>query len=358
MTEPSFRRPAKSEWPEGASSGMSGLSLDADDSLALHPRLEAAGQSSEALNDIRRERTDFLHLPFKSLDDVIGGIGQGEVWFVGAYSGHGKTTFLTSALDAWFEQTKGIYYMGLESKPKTLRTHWACKRLGIDAGDVLSGKASTLPDWPFQRQRLANEIKAQCEGERGEQVYFSPRQFVDPAGLRAAGNEAKALDSDVLIIDHVDHLSGTGGGLYEQSVQVMKTLLSVAQEFELRVLAATQFNNEMIRGNRLGLHHPPQATAVYMGGHKRQIATGMLGLYRPLKFGGLSKEDSQAFMRGELEPKDVCEPNTMAVSVMKHRLYGDREGKRVFLRVERGKVMDMPESEMGPMHGIRTTRGL
>jgi hypothetical protein len=339
-------------------SKLSALSLgDSDEDLPLEPKYEAVGQASEALHDIKRDRSDFLRLPWNTLDSVVGGIGKGEVWFVGAYSGHGKTTFLTSALDAWYEAGNGVYYMGLESRPKVLRTHWACKRLGLDAGDVLTGEAASRADWDFQRQRLAAEIKAQCAPERSEQIYFSPRQFVDPKGLRAAAIEAHELDSDVLIIDHVDHLSGTGGGLFERSVEVMKCLLSVAQEFELRILAATQFNNEMIRGNRLGLHHAPQPTAVYMGGFKRQIATGMLGLYRPLKFGGLSKEDSAAFMRGELEPKDVCEPNTMAVSVMKHRLYGDREGKRVFLRVEKGKVIDMPESELGPVHGIRT-RGL
>jgi hypothetical protein len=336
---------------------LSALSLgDPDEDLPLEPRYEAVGQASEALHDIKRDRSDFLHLPFKSLDAVVGGIGKGEVWFVGAYSGHGKTTFLTSALDEWYIGGQSVYFMGLESKPKVLRTHWACKRLGLDAGDVLTGAASLRSDWDFQRQRLAAEIKSQCEGERGEQIYFSPRQFVDPKGLRAAGIEAHELGSDILIIDHVDHLSGTGGGLYEQSVQVMKTLLSVAQEFELRVLAATQFNNEMIRGNRSGMHQAPQPGAVYMGGHKRQIATGMLGLYRPLKLSGVDEETLKAFNKGHGEPKDVCEPNTMAVSVMKHRLYGDREGKRVFLRVEKGKVMDMPESDMGPIHGIRTSR--
>jgi hypothetical protein len=175
---------------------------------------------------------------------------------------------------------------------------------------------------------------------------------VDANGLLAAGNEAAALESDVLIIDHVDHLEGSGKGLYEQSVYSMKTLLSVAQDYGLRVLAATQFNNEMIRGNRSGMHQAPQPGAVYMGGHKRQIATGMLGLYRPLKLNGVDEETLKAFNKGHGEPKDVCEPNTMAVSVMKHRLFGNREGQKCFLRVERGKVTDMPESELGPIHGI------
>lgn len=333
---------------------------DEDDfDLPLEPRLEAQDQTRETLEDIRRDTSDFLHLPFKSLDEVVGGIGKGEIWFVGAYSGHGKTTFLTSALDALYEQGKGVFYMGLESRPKILRTHWACKRLGIDAGDVLTGKAAERPDWQFVRAQLEKEIKAQSEGERSEQIYFSPKQFVDAAGLNAAGNEAHALDSDVLIIDHVDHLSGSGKGLYEQSVHAMKTLLSVTQKWGLRVLAATQFNNEMIRGNRAGMHQAPQPGAVYMGNHKRHIATGMLGLYRPLKLNGVDEETLKKFNKGHGEPSDVCEPNTMAVSVMKHRPYGNREGQRVFLRVDRGKVVDFSEAEQSAMrHGIRTNRDM
>jgi KaiC/GvpD/RAD55 family RecA-like ATPase len=335
---------------------ISDLSLvdDADTRFPQHPRLEAGEQTVDATVTIQREATDFLHFPWAALSDVVGGIGPGEVWFVGAYSGHGKTTFLTSALDCWFEQGKGVYYMGLESQPHVLRTHWACKRLGLDAGEVLSGGLNKRVDGQFIRAQIIRELKSQCEGERPEQIYFSPKQFVDANGLEAAGREANALSSDVLIIDHVDHLQGTGRSLYDQSVASIKRLLHIAQKYELRVLAATQFNNEMIRGNRLGLHSAPTPNVVYMGNHKRQVATGMLGLYRPLRFAGLTADESKAFAKGNLEPQKVIEPNIMAVSVMKHRLHGNREGKRVYLRVEHGKVTDLPESELGPILGIRT----
>lgn len=338
---------------------MMALHRDDEEHLPKHPMVEASDQVCDATLDLKRDPSDFLHIPFKAVDDLVGGIGAGEVWFVGAYSGHGKTTFLTSALDAWFEQGKGIYYMGLESRPKILRTHWACKRLNVDAGEVLTGRAAEKLDWKFTRAQLEKEITEQARGERAERVYFSPRQFVDSAGMLAAGQEAHDLDSDVLIIDHVDHLTGSGGTLYEQSVQSIKTLLAVAQEYGLRVLAATQFNNEMIRGNRLGMHQAPQPGAVYMGNHKRHVATGMLGLYRPLKFSGLDDEALKNFNKGMGEPKDVCEPNVMAVSIMKHRLMGNHEGRKAFLRVEKGKVMDLPEHDLpAGMTGIRTSRGM
>lgn len=332
---------------------------DEDDlTLAKHPTVEASDQIVDATLDLNRRPEDFLHMPWAALDGMVGGIAPSDLWFVGAYSGHGKTTFLTSALDAWYESGKSVYYMGLESKPKTLRTHWACKRLGLDAGDVLSGKLMEREDWQFTRERIKAEINSQMKGDRSEQIYFSPRQFVDADSLHKAAKEAAALNSDVFIIDHVDHLEGEGQGLFEQSTRVLKMLLWVSQEYSLRVLAATQFNNEMVKGNRLGLHLPPTPTAVWMGGFKRMISSGMIGLYRPLKFGGIDDDTLKSFAKGNGEPQDVCEPNVMAVSVMKHRLYGNREGRRVFLRVEKGKVVDLPEHEGPNVHSIRTNRNL
>lgn len=317
--------------------------LPDDEDLPLHPLDEALDQGAESDAAIARLPGEFLHMPWPSLDALVGGIAPGEVWFVGAYSGHGKTTFLMSALNLWFEQGKRVFYMGLESKPSVLRTQWACQRLGLNAGDVLSGKmASTSADWPFIRKKIKDELYAQTLDDRSERVYFSPEKFVDAKKLRAAAFQAADLGSDVLIIDHVDHLEGSKGGLYANSVQTMKVLLSLAHEYGIKVLAATQFNNEMIRGSRLGMHMPPTPTAVYQGGHKRQIASGMIGLYKPLK-PDITKQEMQRFARGELEPQDVVERGVMAALIMKSRLYGEREGKRVLLRVEQGRVKDRYE---------------
>jgi KaiC/GvpD/RAD55 family RecA-like ATPase len=325
------------------------LKLDiSEEDKPLHPLDEALRQGAESDEAIARNPSDFLHLPWPALDAVVGGIGRGEVWMVGAYSGQGKTIFLMSLLNFLFDLGKRVFYMGLESVPWVLRTQWACIRLGLSAGDVLSGKlASESAEWSFIRAKLKHEIERQALDDASARVYFSPQKFVDAFKLRDAIEQAADLGSDVLIIDHVDHLEGSAGGLYENSVQIHKVLLDAAQKYGVRVLAATQFNNEMIKGNRLGMHMPPSPTAVYMGNHKRQVASGMLGLYKPLKF-DITKDEMQKFARGELEPIDVVERGVMACLVMKHRLFGEREGRRVLLKVERGIVTDLPERDGPP----------
>ena len=61
-------------------------------------RIDAAAavvaQTDEAQDALCLERDAWLRLPWPSLDDVVGGIGLGNVWFVGGFSGNGKTTFL------------------------------------------------------------------------------------------------------------------------------------------------------------------------------------------------------------------------------------------------------------------------
>jgi hypothetical protein len=313
----------------------------------------ASIQTEQAIRLLDRTPSDFLRMPWDSLDGIVSGMAAGDIWFLGGFSGDGKTTALTSAVDCWYEAGKRIYYLGLESRPKVLKTHWACKRLGLDAGQVLSGDALHWLNWPERKRELAAMIRSLDEGHTAAQVHFSPVEFVDGEALRRAMRNAREFGADVLIVDHIDHIEGHHGSPYEVSRDVCMTLLRQAQAFELRCLVATQFNNEAVRGNRIGRYLPPQPSHVFMGGHKRQIASGMLGLYRPLKQ-NLSPETMKDFQRSILEPIDVCEPNTMGVVCMKHRLFGSHEGRRVYLGLERGRVVDLPEADQPNRHGIRT----
>ncbi len=94
----------------------------------------AASQTKSAIRLLDRTAADFMRMPWVALDSIVGGMAAGDIWFLGGFSGDGKTTALTSAVDCWYEGGKRIYYLGLESRPNILKTHWACKRLGLDAG--------------------------------------------------------------------------------------------------------------------------------------------------------------------------------------------------------------------------------
>ena len=193
--------------------------------------------------------------------------------------------FLTSMMNELFEATKKrIYYMGLESEPKTLRTHWACKRLGYDPGDILSGEFLKRPDGTAVRDAVSEELHSQNFGEKFDRIRFCPTALVTARSIHNAAEAAAEFGADIFMIDHVDHLDGSPGrSEYDQSREVNRAILTIAQEYGFLMMPATQLNNEASKINRIALHLPPQPQHVKMGGHKREIATWMLGLYRPLK---------------------------------------------------------------------------
>lgn len=308
-----------------------------------HPLVAVTDETAEAIADLYRG--DYHAFPWGSLARVIGGMPGGEVCTICAFSSQGKTTFTTSYVDEIFETTdEKTYYMTLEVKPKIARTHWACKRLGIDAGLLLSGDFLKLENWKDIRERVEREIRSQNLGDKFDRVRFSPVRSLSAENLHKAAKHAAEFGADNFIIDHMDH----GAYDYKKSVEITTAILDIAQEYGFLVMPTTQLNNDVVRNNPIALHLPPQPQHVKFGGHKREMSTWQIGLYKPMRLSGVSPDEIAAFNRGMLkDPKTILEPETMAVSVMKHRIYGSREWSKVFLKVKYGKVFDRVQPYYG-----------
>lgn len=317
----------------------------ADDRAVHHAAVSAADQATDAVSLLAKPASAYLHLPFTGLDSLVGGIAPGDVWFVAAFSGNGKTALLMSTVKRILAEQGTVYYMGLESRPHILRTHLACLRLGYDVGAVLSGAAKSWSEWDSIRAELVADLHQQRALKSGSRLLVDSQAAISEQGVEPALRQAHHNHADLVIIDHIDHLELGTGNAHDQSRRVAQVLLRYAQEYELRLMIATQLNNETARGDRLAIYQPPQPHHVYMGAHKRMIATGMLGLYRPTR-AGASKEELAAVRLGNAEPKTILEPGTMGVVCMKHRYFGAREGSRSLLRVERGRVTDFPEKDL------------
>lgn len=307
------------------------------------PKDRVQEEVTDAIADLYRPSESYHRMPWGALDRVMGGMPGGEILYVAAFSSSGKTTFLASLTDALFETThKRIYFMGLESTPETLRKHWAAKRLGIDAGDLLSGEFLKWSNCVEVRQLVDAELQSQKKGEKFDRVRFCPTSYINADTLYRAADQAREFGADIFIIDHVDHIEGSNSQSdYKASREVSQAILNIAQDYNFLMMPATQLNNEAVKANRIALHLPPQPQHVKFGGHKRETATWMIGLYRPLKVAGITADEMKLLNAGfHKNPGEALEPNTMAIAFMKHRFYGMREWSKVYLRVEKGKVMD------------------
>lgn len=326
---------------------------DADDLDMPHPKVLASDQTTDAILDLDRHPDQFVRWPFAELDELTGPLGAGgDVWFVCAFSGGGKTTFITSVIEAWRVAGKKIYVMPLETKSKRFRTILACLETGVNVGDALSGKLR-IDGREEERSRVKAALAEQAMRPYVDQVMVSETRAIDVKGLERGLKQAVAFGADVVIVDHIDHLEGgDGSNPSAESKAVNHAALRMAQDFGLLLVFTSQLNMEISRNpDRLAKYAPPQPHQVWMPGVKMQVASGMIGLFRtprPKRADETPEEYAdmlKAARRGEIAPPDVLDPHVMGVSAMKLRNYGSREGGRVLLDYSHGRVRSMAERD-------------
>lgn len=321
-----------------------------------HPpeqKAEAAEQIADAIADLERHPDTYLRWPWKALDAMYGAMAPNQVHYVVGFSGIGKSTFITSAMRGWMEQKRKVVVLPLEVSAKTFRTNLACQTLGIDPGTMTSGDFHRDMNHEQIREQVSQAISDQLKEPFLSRMTILGTDNVSVDGLRRAARIAVEREADVLVIDHVDHISGDAPGrnAYESSRAVNREALRLAKDYDLLIIAMSQCNQQALAGtqDRLAKYEPPRDNHVLMGGEKRQLATGMLGLFRPQlpPPEGAGQEDMAAWRddmgrarRGEIEPHKALEPMTMGVVCMKNRAYGSREGQRIKLAWRAGRIVD------------------
>lgn len=325
----------------------------------IHPTVLATDQVSEAILDLDRHPDRYLRWPFPDLDALTGPLGcGGDIWIVAAYSGGGKTTFVTSAITRWREQGKRIYAMPLETRSKRFRTYLACMDTGIHPGDALSGQLRTMPGGEEQRERLKAALLEQTRRPYVEQVMVSEQRAINVAGLEHGLKQAKAFGADVVIVDHIDHIAGgDGSNPAAESKAVNHAALRMAQDNDMLLVFTSQLNLTISRNpDHLAKYAPPRPDHMWMPGVKLQVATGIIGLYRQVRAPnpGETDEEYAALLKkaraGQVAAPDILDPHTMGINAMKLRHYGGREGARIALAYAHGKVMAMDEKDRYQTH--------
>lgn len=326
---------------------------DGDEALPeIHPSVQASNQISRALAHLDRHPDALVRWPFPDLDALTGPMGAGEVWMIPAFSGGGKSTFIVSAIEAWRQQGKKVYVMPLELEPFRFRTMLACMQTGTHPGDALSGQLRADPFRKPERDALKAALFAQGHDAYVAQVMISEQRAIDVRGLKRGLQEAKAFGADVVIVDHIDHIEGEDrSSLFAASKQVNHAALRMAQDNDLLCVFTSQLNMDISRGDRMAKYRAPMVHQVQFPSVKLQVCTGMVGLYRPLRdmADGESPDDYAAALKkaraDEMDAPDMLAPNTMGVVAMKLRNYGQKDGMKIRLAVEHGRVLHLPEKD-------------
>jgi KaiC/GvpD/RAD55 family RecA-like ATPase len=313
---------------------------------------EAVGQVEEVHQALDLPADRYLHFPFAPVDALVGGMRPGSLWFPVAFSGDGKSSFLMSALERWLNQGMRVAYQGLETKPWKLRVHLACRQLGVDPGDIITGAILSHPEGARIREEVKHLAGELLTDDWTKRIKFFPQTFIGPNELETLAEQVVDMEADVWVIDHIDHVQGgDGSNPYAESRKVLERLFDLKQSLDLTIVAASQLNNEAVRGDPLARYRPAEPNMIYMGAHKRMVADGMLSIYRPLQPPPQDPEDLKAWRdrlkdvrQGVRKAREMLLQNTMGVAITKHREY-NREGLTCFLQVERGKVRELEHHE-------------
>jgi hypothetical protein len=334
---------------------------DPDDDLPrtadVVPAVEASDQVVDAILDLNRHPATYLHWPWAALDYVAGGMARGDVWYVVSFSGVGKTTMLASATNLWLDAGKRVCVLPLETQPKRFRTYLACQRLGIKPGDAFSGELRRTND--PRLPALEDALRAQVHSPMCERLRVKSVPEINAARFRAACEDAEACKADVLIVDHIDHIeAGDGSNLYAESMKVNRLALKLAQDLDLLLILSSQLNTDAVRGtDYLAKFGAPREQHIKFGTHKREVATGMLGLFRPTRPPSVGedmatyKDVMHRARAGEIEPHHALMPHTMGAVLMKDRNYG-ADGRKALLAVVNGRVVDREERSDEKRYGI------
>lgn len=322
---------------------------------AVHPEVVASDQICQAIAALDRHPDTFVRWPFPDLDALTGPLAPGNVWFVCAPSSGGKTTFIASAIGGWRAKGKRVYVMALETRAYEFRTYLACMACGVQPGEALSGNLLTLPNGSGMRDAIKTALWAQFKKPFIDHVMVSGQRAIDVMGLQRGMMEAKAFGADVMIIDHIDHLEAddhSGSNLYAAAKAVNHAALRLAQDNDQLLVFTSQLNMQSDRtADHLAKYAPPRDQHVLFGGLKRQVATGMIGLFRPVRKRRPNETEDdyvKALRRarsGEDEAWRALEPGVMGVNAMKLRNFGAKEGKRSYLGVIDGRVEHMNERD-------------
>lgn len=310
---------------------------------------QAHEQITEAEDDLHDDtQPEPPRYPYQGLHEIAGALVPGRVTVIAANSGQGKTTFALDVMDRLATaacaspfDARPVYVLGLEQKPKELRTKWACLRADVHAKHAFERDWDHVPGGLDMRARVAHEFSQQRVAPLVERVIFDPSPVIDQAKLARAAERAGGLEASVLIVDHIDRVDhGDGRNSFYELTQTMRLCTELADEYELHILVFSQLNRQASIGDRLAKYQPPQMHHLFGGSVKEHEADVVLGINRPLKF-GVSGEELKAARMGLAEVQTVLEPNCMQVTVLKHRLRGEQEGRRCFLSVHHGRLGDL-----------------
>lgn len=242
---------------EDAYEAMNGLTLE-----SVTSRPDAALNDPDFLSDYEDEEEDRILTPWDTLNSHTNGIGPGELWYLAARQGNGKTSYLIDiAVEAAFTGRRiCLYSMEMNKRQIQVRAQAAmAHRLGIkvDAKAMLHRQYDKETYTRILRQ--INEHLGQVGGTFD--VHTPSMGRVSPSVIASLASEY-----DLHMVDYIGLMRTDDNRPltrdWRDFAEVSNEMKQIALAKHTRIMSASQVNREGAGG-----HRPPKLEQLAQSDH-------------------------------------------------------------------------------------------
>lgn len=239
-------------------------------------------------------------------------IKKGDLIVFAAYTGSGKTTFLLEAVKGFVEQGIQTLYFGTEQSASDLTFKMACSDL---AYDLLDSNRARLTE--AQKAELDGVIAKYSEAPY-DKMHFHPNPSPSPEDVfKAIRHAVKHQGVEIVLLDYIGRVDLPGKNERIEMAQFVKALKNLAIELRICIIAAQQINAAEF-GSDMAKHTPPKLSDIQGGSKVVHEADLVLGAFQPF-LAETTDEQKKAVRNGTMSVRDIVEPDTMCIIVLKHR---------------------------------------
>ena len=217
---------------------------------------QGAEEFTELLEKIHNSKsTSGTPSGIKLIDEITGGLGENELWVVGAETSGGKTVLMFQIMANFLALGKNVLLFSLETEASRIHARLAANTQSIHIGKIL-GNSYEPPiknDFIKLRSYIKEVIESDC-------LTICDSDSITLESIKAKSEQLKQSGKpiDLIVVDYIQLVSlldGRDKSRQEQVAEVSRTLKQLAKKYKSPVITATQLNDDgKVRESRAITH--------------------------------------------------------------------------------------------------------
>lgn len=238
---------------------------------------------SRVLDSIEKKEGVDFQFSLMDLNNSLGGLARGELLLIGAFTSQGKSSLCIQMAMDFAEQGKKVLFCSSEMSEFETARRVLGNYCNIAISDLRQGRIDTD----------IKELREVVDTLRVWQVVLHVISNVEQ--VRKA---VLKYQPDIVIVDHLHNLSGSGRSLYERTTYNIKGLQEICLVGRVGMIVASQLHR--LQEDKL---RPPRISDLRNSGEIEETANSIILLY----------------WKNQRENKEISDQEVMEVRLVKNR---------------------------------------